>query len=185
MNRQVLALVSALGCLGAEPPDPLLNVRRIYVDRLNGEAAPQIRDMLINALQGARLFAVTENPEKADATLRGSAEDLIFTDVFQSSEGLQARAAAGTGSISTRSRGLGVSASIGDHENTRIAERKHEASAAVRLVNREGDVIWSTTQESQGAKFRSASADVAEKVTKQLLADIEKARRNRSPDGKP
>jgi hypothetical protein len=43
-------------------------------------------------------------------------------------------------------------------------------------VNSEGDVIWSTTQESLGAKFRGSSADVADKVTKQLIADIEKAR---------
>jgi hypothetical protein len=49
--------------------------------------------------------------------------------------------------------------------------------AAVRLVNRDGDVIWSTTQESGGAKFRGASADVAAKVVKQLLADIDAARR--------
>ena len=50
--------------------------------------------------------------------------------------------------------------------------------AAVRLVDADGDVIWSTTQESLGAKFKGASADVADKVVKQLLADIEKARRS-------
>jgi hypothetical protein len=61
----------------------------------------------------------------------------------------------------------------------RIQERKHEASASVRLVNRDGDVIWSTTQESQGAKFRSASADVAEKIARQLSQDLERARRSR------
>jgi len=45
-----------------------------------------------------------------------------------------------------------------------------------RLVNREGDVIWSTTQESLGAKFRGASADVADKITKQLVEDFRRAR---------
>jgi hypothetical protein len=53
-------------------------------------------------------------------------------------------------------------------------ERKHEASASVRLVNRDGDVIWSTIQESQGAKFRSAAADVAERIGRQLAADYAK-----------
>ena len=32
----------------------------------------------------------------------------------------------------------------------------------VIAVNKDGDVIWSTTQESLGAKFRGASADVGE-----------------------
>ena len=67
--------------------------------------------------------------------------------------------------------------SVGQNDSTRISERKHEAIATVRLINKDGDVIWSTTQESNGAKFRGASADVADKVMRQLQADIEKARR--------
>jgi hypothetical protein len=47
----------------------------------------------------------------------------------------------------------------------------------VRLVNKDGDVIWSTTQESLGAKFRGASADVADKITAKLKEDFEKARK--------
>ena len=46
----------------------------------------------------------------------------------------------------------------------------------MRLVGKDGDVIWATTQESQGAKFRGASADVAEKITAKLKEDFEKAR---------
>ena len=69
-----------------------------------------------------------------------------------------------------------MSAGVGDNESTRIAERKHEALAAVRIVAKDGDVLWATTQESMGAKFRGASADVAEKVLKQLLADYQRAR---------
>jgi hypothetical protein len=48
--------------------------------------------------------------------------------------------------------------------------------AAIRLVNKDGDVIWSTTQESNGAKFRGASADVADKITRQLTADVDRVR---------
>jgi hypothetical protein len=43
-------------------------------------------------------------------------------------------------------------------------------------VNHDGDVIWSTIQESQGAKFRSAAADVAERIGRQLAADFAKVR---------
>jgi hypothetical protein len=37
--------------------------------------------------------------------------------------------------------------------------------------------MWSTTQESNGAKFRGASADVADKITKQLTLDLERLRK--------
>src|SRR5437763_17065480 len=76
----------------------LLNVRRVYVDRLTGgETAAQIRDLLISALQGTKLFVLTENEERADAILRGAAEDLLYTDKFSSSEGLSAHANGGIG----------------------------------------------------------------------------------------
>jgi hypothetical protein len=187
MTRSLIALVAAIGCFATEnPPDPLLSVRRIYVADLNGTSAAQIRDMVINALQSSKLFVITEREDKADAILRGSAEDLIFTDTFQSSEGIQARGAIGsTGTRSTTGRIPGVSVSVGEQESTRIAERKHEATAAVRLVSKDGEVIWATTQESTGAKFRGASADVADKIVRQLLADIEKARRPERPSERP
>ncbi len=163
-----------------DPTEDLRRIKRLYIDQFGGgEAASQVRDMVIASLSKARLFVVTENPEKADAVLRGSAEDLVFTDVFQSSDGVTARTgvALGRGSTSSRNReSLGVSGSVGDHESTRIQERKHEASASVRIVNRDGDVIWSTTQESQGGKFRSASADVADRISRALIADWEKGR---------
>ena len=164
----------------------LLNLKRVYVDRFGGgESASQLRDMIIASLQRAKLFVVTESVDRADAVLRGSAEDLVFTDVFQTSEGVTARTgiAAGSGSASSRGgRNSGaLHASIGENESARIQERKHEASASVRLVNRDGDVIWSTTQESLGAKFRSASADVADKITRQLVQDVEKTRARKAP----
>ena len=154
----------------------LLKIRRLYVEKLaGGDTAVQIRDMLIGALQASRLFLVTESPEKADCILKGSAEDLVFTDTFQSSEGIQARTQVGNTRSGGATRG-GAGFSVGEQESTRIAERKHEATVSVRLVNREGDVIWSTTQESLGAKFRGASADVAAKVTRQLTDDFARAR---------
>ncbi len=168
----------------AETLARLLDVRRVFVDRLSGgETAAQIRDMIISSLQSAKLFVITENQDRADAFLRGSAEDLIFTDTHSSSDSLTARAAAGTGSNPDRTavdrRSRSASLTVGDQETLRTEERKHEASAAVRLVSKDGDVLWSTTQESLGAKFRGASADVAEKITKQLVRDYEAARKLR------
>jgi hypothetical protein len=167
-------------------PDPvlqLLTVRRIYVEPMRGETANHIRDMVINALQATKLFTITENADRADAILKGSAEDLIFTDQFSSSEGISGRASASTGGYNRsdqRNNRRAASVGISDQESIRIAERKHEAAAAVRLVNKDGDVIWSTTQESLGAKFRGASADVAAKIVRRLTDDYERARRLQS-----
>ena len=159
----------------------LLDIRRLHVQELSGgEAAGQIRDMIIAAFQVSGFFAVTENAERADAFLRGTAEDLVFTDHFSSHDslGIRSGAAMGRGGINSRgSERNAVSIGVTQSEDTKQAERKHEAVAAVRIVNKEGDVLWSTTQESLGAKFRGASADVAEKITRQLRADMDRARK--------
>jgi hypothetical protein len=162
----------------------LLVIRRVYVDRLTGgETAAQMRDMLVSSLEGTKLFVVTENQERADAFLRGAAEDLVFTDVHSSSEGINARTNLGTSRSARGYNGVGSSNSIngglgiGETESSHVEERKHEAVAAVRLVNKDGDVIWSTTQESQGGKFRRASTDVADRITKKLIEDFERAKK--------
>ena len=184
-----------LALLLAQAPDDVLaqiaGVKRVYVDRLTGgETAAQMRDLIISSLQGSKLFVLTENADRADAFLRGAAEDLVYTDDFESSEGVNGhlgdssrnanssgtRFNGGGGSVS-RSVARSLSAGVGENESTRIKERKHEAMATVRLVNKDGDVMWSTTQESNGAKFRGASADVADKITKQLATDVERLRK--------
>ena len=159
----------------------LLRIRRLHIQELSGgEAANQIRDMIISALQSAGFFAVTENPERADAFLKGTAEDLVFNEQFSSHESLGVRTGASTGRGSLNGRNSErAAASIGvtSNEDVKLNERKHEAVAAVRIVNKEGDVLWSTTQESFGAKFRGASADVADKITRQLRSDLDRARK--------
>ena len=159
----------------------LLRIRRLHVQELSGgEAANQIRDMIIAALQTAGFFAVTENPERADAFLKGTAEDLVFNEQFSSHESLGVRSGLNTGRGALNGRSserAGASIGVTQSEDTKTNERKHEAVAAVRIVNKEGDVLWSTTQESLGAKFRGASADVAEKITRQLRADLDRAKK--------
>jgi len=170
VRRLVLCLWAAAAAQEGSPPVPsgeidreharqLLAVRRVYVDRLGGgNVAAHIRDMLIAALHRTRLFIVTEDEERADAFLRGSAEDLIFSETRSSREELRAG---------------GIAVTDGNYSR----ERKHEAAAALRLVARDGDVLWSTTQESRGAKYRGSSADVAEKVAKELAAAYSRAKK--------
>jgi hypothetical protein len=180
----------------APAPDPaaideqelqqLLTVRRLFVDRFTGgETASQMRDMILSGLQNTKLFVVTENPDKADAFLRGSAEDLVFTDEHTSSDSIHAQAnlsrtnnTSYSGRTSGRDEtGRSNGVDFGDSESTHSLERRHEAVAAVRVVNKDGDVIWSTTQESKGGKFRGSSADVADKITKKLVEDYDRARK--------
>ncbi|MCU1259774.1 MAG: hypothetical protein JWO80_2659 [Bryobacterales bacterium] len=164
------------------PASTLLTMKRVFVDRFGGgETSAQLRDMIISSIEVAHLFQITENQERADVVLKGSGEDLVFTDQHQSSDNLSVHL---TGSSSnhnpfvsdSKSSGIGA----GESESSHIVERKHEAAASVRLVNKDGDVIWSATKESLGGKFRGASADVADKIMKQLVQDVERARASSS-----
>ena len=156
----------------------LLQIRRVYVDHLTGgDTAAQMRDILLSSLESSNLFVLTENPERADVTLKGAAEDLVFTEVHTSSDSLNARTNVGAGKSTSNSRGAYAGFGVGESESEHSSERRHEAVAAVRLVNKDGDVMWATTQESTGAKFRGASADVADRITKQLMAEFERLKK--------
>jgi hypothetical protein len=181
----VLLLACPWFASGVEPegPQSLARVKRIYVERLGGGSdSDQMRDMIIAAVQSSKLFAITDNVDRADATLRGSSDDKIFTDEHSSSDSIGLHTASGSGSSDNNATGIGTSsrqnsgAGITDSETSHIRERRHESSASIRLIDVNGDVIWSTTQESAGGKFRGAMADVADKVARQLADDTRKAR---------
>ena len=170
------------------PQASLARVRRIYVDQLGGgKTSDQMRDMIIAALQNSGLFVITENPDRADASFKGSSDDLIYTEEHHLTESIGLNASAGSGSSSRASGGSGGSsrqnagAGVSENESSHIQERRHEASAAVRLVDSGGDVIWSTVQESNGAKFRGAMADVADKIVRRLIEETRKARCDSDP----
>jgi hypothetical protein len=162
--------------------DSILQVKRIYVSPLTGGAqADALRELIIAGLDSTRLFILTDNPERADAVLKGAADDKSFTDTFDSNEesGVHENATKVNSGSTIYNKSGGVYANAGGNtsESHHIKERKHEAYATVRLCNKDGDVIWSTTQESLGAKFRGASADVAAKIAKQLAADYDREKR--------
>jgi len=174
----------------ADDPSPenetmaqLARVRRIYIDILTGgDAALQIRDLLMTSLQNSKQFIVTEDEDRADATLKGAGDDDVFTDLHQSSEGINAHTqigdaqSTGTRNYASSSSNHSLGITIGENESRRTEERKHEAIATVRLVNKDGDVIWSATAESFGGKFLGAGADVADKIAKRLVVDFKAAK---------
>jgi hypothetical protein len=174
----------------AAGPESLLAVKRVYVAALGaGAQADALRELIIASLDATKLFALTDNPDRADAVLKGAADDHTFTDSFDSDENVSGHTSGGTrsGSGSIRAAGSAISGALAasGSESHHIKERKHEAYAAVRLCNHDGDVLWSTTQESLGAKFRGASADVAAKVARQLTLDVDRARRGVGPEPPP
>jgi hypothetical protein len=180
----LLACASFAAALDPAPlASSLANVKRIYVERLGGGSeSEQMRDMIIAAVQNSKLFLITEESEKADAILRGSSDDKIYEDEHSTSDSIGIHGTSGSGSSSTSMYGSGSSsrenhgAGITDSESSHIRERRHEASASIRLVDTKGDVLWSTTQESAGGKFRGAMADVADRIARQLVEDTRKAR---------
>lgn len=155
----------------------LRSVHRVFVEQLSGgPAADALRELIITSLDGTRLFVLTDDPEHADAVLKGAADDRAYTDSFDFDKSISGRGnLGGYTAYNTKSGKLGGygGLSVDDRDSHHVRERKHESYAAVRLCGHNGDVLWSTTQESAGSKFRGAAADVAAKIARQLLADYQ------------
>ena len=182
----------------------LSQIKRIYVESFGDDPiSKEMQAMVVDSLTKSKVFAVTENRDKADAILKGStlektsqeahsysdgtlvgvAQSSVNGSVHGSSSGdLSGSFDNGTGNINGSSTGY-VNGSInGSSSSTHMADRTsissintvNDARASVRLVNSDGDVIWTTTQESKGAKYKGASADVADKIVKQLTWAVAK-----------
>ncbi len=146
----------------------LKSIKRIYVDSFGDDTvAKQIQAMVISALAETKRFVITENKEKADAFLRGTALEKTSQEFHANREGTLGAGAGGSGGA------FGASV-MGVNDASASTETIDRARLAVRLVSADGDVIWATTQESAGAKYKGASADVADKIVKRLLRDVEK-----------
>ena len=159
-------------------------VKRVYVESFgDDQASRQAQAMVIDSLTKSHRFIVTEKKENADAILKGVGLEKSSQELHASSEATSVSGAAGShqgsisgsgGSVSGSSSGGFISHGAGIADSQASTETINDARMAVRLVSSDGDVLWSTTQESKGAKYKGASADVAEKVVKQLMWDLEK-----------
>jgi curli biogenesis system outer membrane secretion channel CsgG len=140
----------------------LLKIKRIFVDSFGDDAtSKEVQSMIVSALVATSQFTVTENRERADAVLKGIALERTSQELHAYSEG-------------TAVGGRGGAAAVKD--SSANTETIHEAKVGVRLVNPDGDVIWTSSQESKGGKYKGATTDAADKCVKQLLRDIEKAK---------
>lgn len=180
--------------LGSE----LLNVKRIYVDSFGDDKiAKQLQAMVINALSDSKRFIVTENKDKADAILKGNALEKTSQELHSIGEGTSVAGASGAehGSFSGSANGGSASVSgshsggfvaraLGESDSQASTETINDARVAVRLVVSNGDVVWTSTQESTGAKYKGASADVADRVVKQLVRDLDRIAKQGSQPAK-
>jgi curli biogenesis system outer membrane secretion channel CsgG len=134
----------------------LLKVKRIYVESFGDDViSKELQSMIVSSLARTKRFTVTENRDRADAILKGVALENTSQELHAYREGT----VAGRGAISDAST---------------HTETVNDARLSVRLVNPNGDVIWTSTQESKGAKYQGSSADATDKCVKQLLRDVEK-----------
>ncbi len=134
----------------------LLKVKRIYVESFGDDIiSKELQSMIVSALVATKRFMVTENHERADAILKGVALEKTSQELHAYGEST----AAGRGAIS---------------DSSAHTETVNDAKLSIRLVTPDGDVLWTSTQESKGAKYKGSSADVADKCVKQLLRDVEK-----------
>ena len=158
----------------------LLTVTRIYVDDFGSDPiSKSIQAMVVNSISDSKRFIITENKEKADAVLKGTALEKTSQEFHSLNDSAAAATSHGahhgevSGSFVNGTGSISGSAVAAD-DSTASTETIDDARVAVRLVAADGDVIWSTTKESRGAKYKGASADVADKVVKQLMQDLDK-----------
>ena len=177
----------------------LLKVKRIFVDSFGDDLiSKEMQSMIVSSLVETKRFKVTENRDKADAVLKGVALEKTAQELHAYGESTAVGGASGgshgeisgsvvngNGTISGSSSGGFIARHMGTSDSSVNTETIDNARVAIRLVNRDGDVIWTSTQESKGAKYKGASADVAEKCVKQLLHDVEKLERADAPKATP
>jgi len=182
-----------------DDPSALLKVKRIFVESFGEDVTSrELQSMIVSSLVASKRFKVTENRERADALLKGVALEKTSQEVHAYGEATSVGVASGgshgeingsivngNGTVSGSSSGGFGARHMGTSDSSLNTETVNEARVAIRLVNRDGDVIWTTTQESKGAKYKGASADVADECVRQLLRDVEKLEAARPSSATP
>ena len=150
----------------------------------------QAHEMVIAKLFEARRFSLTENCDRADYVIKGSVTERLERVSRSESEGIGfGERASSSQSSSSRfgSAGSSSSSSVAaavtgsTHESLSSSEVKQQAAVTLRLVDKEGDIIWAISLESAGGKTKGAIGDAAERATRRFLRDIERAEKQAAP----
>lgn len=179
IDRLILLAVFASASVPATAEEnPLVSLKRICVDTLAGDESllGPAKEIAIAALFSSKRFAITEKCEKADAVLKGAVLERAERRVRAEGESTDFGVAAGGAHATAASARGGFGAALGGSgENLMSSETRTHASVTLRLVNKDGDVVWAYTQDSTGGKTKSALADAVERGVRQLLTQAERA----------
>ncbi len=177
--------VSGQGQQKADPPadpaptvDPrLLQVKRVCIGEFGRDVlGVQAREMIIATLFESKRFILTDADDckeiEADFTLKGSVAEQREQVHRSESEGVSFGARASSSDrVSSSSGGMQGAG----HESLSSSEIKEHAVVTLRLVNKEGEVLWAISHESTGGKTKGAIGDAADRAARRLLRDIERA----------
>lgn len=180
--------------LDAELTQTLLSAKRIYVESFGDDTINRtLQAMVMDAIGNSKRFIITENKEKADLLLKGSSLEKTTQEMHALASSTSVGGAAGGGSsqvsgqansvgatVSGSSQGGFVARKLGISDSQASVDTVNDARASVRLISKDGDMVWSTTQESKGSKYKGATADVADKIVKQLMRDLAKAEEHKA-----
>jgi hypothetical protein len=126
------------------------DIKKIYVASLGtAEGADVIREKIISRFVKSGKIVVVESAEEADATLTGIAE---------------------------RSEGVRYAATNGAYGGSASGGTTYSANVVVRLVGRSKQILWTGEATPRLFGSRSVSSNVADKMVKDILKAIEKAK---------
>lgn len=153
----------------------LTQVKRIYVgDFGKGAESKQAQAMLIAALVRGGRFIVTVDRDRADAVLTGTAIEKTSHELHAMGEGTSVGTAAGVAAANSDSAVAAVAAQhLGASDTSVDTETDEHAAVSVSLVAKNGDVLWSDTEESTGGKYEGATATAVDACAKKLLKDAQ------------
>ena len=156
----------------------LLAVKRVCMGNVAGDeslVAPA-RELAVASLFSAKRFTVTENCDKADGVIKGAVLERREKKVRGEAEEAGFGVAGGAVHVGPGGGGGGFGAAGGSSGETLYSsETRTQATVTLRMVDREGTVIWAYSQDSPGGKTKGAVADAVERVIRQLVKDIERA----------
>jgi len=180
----------------ASEPEPaverrLVEVKRVCVQPFGPDTLSiQVQEMVIAKLFEAKRFSLTENCERADFVLKGSVTERSDYVSRSESEGIGfSQQASGSQSSSSRFGSSGSSSSSSasgglsgnSQESLSSTETKQQAAVTLRIVAKDGEIIWATSQESGVGKSKGAVGLAAEQAVRRLLRDKERAEKQASP----
>jgi hypothetical protein len=175
----------------APPAEPaanprLLQVKRICVQNFGDDAlGVQAREMVIAKLFESKRFSLTENCAKADFVLKGAVTERNDRAFREESEGIgfgvSAAGSESSGAGSNRSGSSASASARGDSRETLASsENKQHAAVTMRLVDKDGEILWAASLESTGGKTKGAIGDAADRAVRKFLRELERAEKESS-----